>query len=1188
MNWTDEQSRAVTFRGNNVLVSAGAGAGKTAVLVERIKKQVIDERVSITKILVVTFTNAAALEMKEKVRSAVLKELEATESGNRSERTYLSEQLRNFGSAYISTFHSFALGIIRKYYYICGLSPNFKVAEQEVTELLKQEALDNIFETEFDNKRKDFYSFNGKYSSSRNNYGARELIKSTYEFIQSLPDPKKWINEKIRCGDMIVVSDMIVELIIRKLAVAEHYVSRIMALLDESATPGTFGNYLALHDEISKLKQDISSSAFKLGKENYDVIGKRLSELNFSYMIKRNENDFIDMVKEDIKLFNETAKEQIARVVNDYFVYSYDEYQKTIEINKEDAKTLKRLVFEFDEEFTKLKRNENIIDFSDIEHIALKILADEEISEDYRNQFEYIYIDEYQDSNLVQEEIINRIKKEDNLFMVGDVKQSIYKFRLAEPEIFVKKMHGYKNDESFGHLINLSTNFRSQSPILKSVNYMFSKIMNSPQSGVRYGEEEKLTSGLRNDQYEEMPVELYQIQTSEISDTRTYSVADEEIKELKTVEIDARLTAKVIKENIGREYYNSKENRIKRMRAGDIVVLLRSVSNRASVYQEALENLGIFSFIDESEGYFNTIEIQIFVNLLKVIDNRNQDIALISVLRSPIFSFSIDELAKVRIFQKKGSYFDSLCNYKETGPDRMLRNKVRDVFFRIDEWKKDALFMTLESFIWKLYDDTGYYNYVSALPMGERRKKNLDLLAVRGRNFQQVAISGIYGFLSYIDMLSKKKINIQQAAAVREDDDVVRIMTVHKSKGLEFPMVVAAGLGIRLGGKINTDSYAYHNELGVGLKPTDPISKAMPDNLMYKIINYKNSMEALAEEQRVLYVALTRARDKLVMVGADKKIHARGQISYDFSVETEIGNSYLSWIAPLMADNPYGRIKYVEPAELIGNESFTSEKNYRSSADIFESLKNNALKYSGDDFEEVEKKLSFAYKTREQDVKSRYSVSELISTGIKKNNRLSDMDKKSFDDIKLHKDNMTAAERGILVHLILELISFRKIYEETSRGRTVIDAVKEQIEELISQGRLDREKTDSISYEQVAVFFETEAGKLILSGYEPDNQMVLYKERSFVFKKFLERESQEITVIGKIDCLANIAGKWYIVDYKTDTVNLNIKEDERNRLYEEYRDQLSYYKEAIENSFGEPVCEVHLISLSLGESIRVF
>ena len=268
-------------------------------------------------------------------------------------------------------------------------------------------------------------------------------------------------------------------------------------------------------------------------------------------MIKRNENDFIDMVKEDIKLFNETAKEQIARVVNDYFVYSYDEYQKTIEINKEDAKTLKRLVFEFDEEFTKLKRNENIIDFSDIEHIALKILADEEISEDYRNQFEYIYIDEYQDSNLVQEEIINRIKKEDNLFMVGDVKQSIYKFRLAEPEIFVKKMHGYKNDESFGHLINLSTNFRSQSPILKSVNYMFSKIMNSPQSGVRYGEEEKLTSGLRNDQYEEMPVELYQIQTSEISDTRTYSVADEEIKELKTVEIDARLTAKVIKENTG-------------------------------------------------------------------------------------------------------------------------------------------------------------------------------------------------------------------------------------------------------------------------------------------------------------------------------------------------------------------------------------------------------------------------------------------------------------------------------------------------------------------------------------------------------------------------------------------------------------------------------------------------------------
>lgn len=1190
MKWTEEQNDAIVSGGNNILVSAGAGAGKTAVLVERIKKQVIDEKIGITKILVVTFTNAAALEMKEKIRAAIFSELERLEDDETDKREYLSEQLRSFGNTSISTFHSFALSVIREYYYLCDLSPNFKVAEQDSTELLEQEALDLIFEKEYREKRKEFYEFNEKYSSGKNNYGARTAISDTYKFIRSLPNPMEWLANKADSPSMKTVSAMIKPIILRKLEVAIYYMARAMEMTGNGDTPETNNNYMTVFNELESLKELFEDHKLFLDEKSYDAVGERLSEISFSYLIKRSESKLLESYKESIKECTEAAKNQIEKLISDFFSYSYEEYEKTILRTNKDLAELKYLVEEFDKIFAGLKRQENIIDFSDIEHMALKILANNDIAKEYRNKFEYIYIDEYQDSNLVQEEIVNSIKRSDNLFMVGDVKQSIYKFRLAEPEIFIKKMEDYQGDNKKGKIINLRTNFRSKDPILSSVNYFFSKIMNSPQSGLSYGERESLITGQKNHSEYNFPPELYQVKIPASKDD-TFDHIDDEIKSLKSVEIDAKLTAEIIKKNIGKKYHNGKTDEVKNLEARDIVILLRAVSGRADIYRKALEEADIPAFIEESEGYFDTIEIQVFINLLKVIDNRNQDIPLISVLISPIFNFSVEELAAIRIFKNRGSYFESMYEYEKAGDNKELREKIVDFFKCIDKWKKDAMFMTLEAFILKLYEESGYYTYVSALPMGEKRKKNLDLLAVRGRNFQEIAISGIYGFLSYINMIKKKRINIPQATAVKETENVVRIMTIHKSKGLEFPMVIVAGMGTRIGGMQNMGACTFHNELGIGIRPNDVISKAMADNLMYKIIESKNFYEGLAEEQRVLYVALTRARDKLIMVGSSKKSLDYGKMSDDFSVETEVGNSYLSWISPLMLENPNGKTykMNLENLDFLCKEEKEDIKVNINKKELLEKLEKEALSEEKDEkYNEISEKLAYVYESEEQSIKSRYAVTELIKTGLRKNLKMTESDWNSFGNINLHKSKMSAAEKGILVHLILELISFKNVYEDiTEKKLTIEQSVKNRVATLVNKGQIEESKLGEISLKAVEAFFETEAGKLILSGYEKENEMILYKERSFVFKKFLEEENQEITIIGKIDCLFNINGKWYIVDYKTDMVNKNNPEAEKARLCKEYREQMKLYKEAIEDCFREKVAEVHLILLSLKESVKV-
>ncbi len=1182
MRWTDEQNAAITSAGSNVLVSAGAGAGKTAVLVERIKQQIIKQRVPVNELLIVTFTNAAAMEMKEKIRKAIFDELSSGNITKEDDRIFLTDQIKNFSVASISTFHSFALSVIRKYYYVCGISPNFKVAEQESTELLKEEALENLFQKEFECKNEDFYRFNYKFSGVKNNLGAASLIKDTYEFIRSLPYPDEWLNDKSNVGSMQYVADMIYTVIYRKLKVAEYYISRSLELIDDSITPGTFSNYAALKEDLINSIGLLEKNLLKKGREGYEAFGNSLKSLSFSYLNKRNESKLLEGVKEDLKDNIDEAKKQVKYLIDTYFKFSYDEYEDSIETIKEDTKTLVRLVGEFENEFSRLKREASIIDFADIEHFALTILADEDIADEYRKQFRYIYIDEYQDSNLVQEEIISRIKRHDNLFMVGDVKQSIYKFRLAEPEIFIDKSNRYKNTEESGVLINLRTNFRSKQCILESVNYMFSKIMNSPQSGMSYGQEETLVVGQDADSRYNFPVELINVDLSDEED------ADEEIKGMKVVQAEALATANVIKENIGKEFFDSKESKVRTLEARDIVILLRAVTGKAQYYQEALQSVGISAFVDESEGYFNSVEIQVFVNLLKIIDNRDLDIPLVSVLKSPIFNFTLEELASIRIHMKTSSYFDAMYDYWENGDNETIKSKIDNVLKSLEKWKQDAMFMSMENLIWKLYDETGYYNYVSSLPFGERRKKNMDMLLLKAAKFQEVAISGIYGFLTYVDMLSKKRINVPQATAIKESENVVRIMTIHKSKGLEFPMVVVSGTGSKLGGGNSSSLCKFHNELGLALKPRDSVSKEMADNLMYRVIENRNHHESIAEEQRILYVALTRPKDKLFIIGASKKKSREFAATEDFLVEMESGNTYLSWLLPLMKRNPYGKVTHISSAELIKPENNDEKESLMPVRKKIEILEERAASHSTDteDYRNIASKLSYAYKSREQDIKSRYSATEIAKHGAKIKKEKVPIDEESFKQISLYKNKKTAAEKGVIIHTILELINFKEVCKDLKLGKNEDAVIKEHIDFLIKNGRITHEDLEGIPIKKVVNFFKTDAGKIIMSGYEDDGNMILYKERSFVYKDIIE--GQELTIIGKIDCLFNINGNWHIVDYKTDTVNPLQPEEEKSRLLLEYTKQMEIYKRAVEDCFGEPVAGVHLVSLSLGESIKVF
>ena len=860
------------------------GSGKTAVLVERIINKVINEKVNIDEILVVTFTNAAASEMRERILDAIYKKLD-----EEPENENLQKQITLLNKASICTIDSFCLEVVRNYFYeLENISPNFRIADTSEIELLKQEIIDDIFEEKYETENEDFSKLINIYTSYRDDTPLKELVLKIYSYIQSNPFPKKWLNEKVEMFNLeSKIEEDFGQTIWGRVLLQEVKETAI----DSIKSLETIERHLSVEKELEKFWQVIRNDLEQLkilsdSTNSWDKSYEICQNLEFVTWPRKNSNLEI---KEKAKITRDEVKEKIKSITTKILNCTSKEANQDIYDMYGILKKLKDLILEFTKEFSKRKRDKNIVDFHDIEHFALEILlkTDEngnvqksEIAKKYENKFKEVAIDEYQDSNLVQEYILTAVSNNKNIFMVGDVKQSIYKFRQAMPELFLEKYENYKKKEEKQEddnlKIQLFKNFRSKENILKFTNNIFQDIMSKQLGDILYNEEEYLNLGASYPKIEQnQKIEIDVIQTKELEDEeKTYIEENEELQDdehIEDIELEARFVTNKIQELIENKYqvYDKKKEAYRDIEYKDIVILLRATSKSAPIYEQEILNLGIPVFADSSQEYLDSIEIQTIMSLLKIIDNPIQDIPLVTVLRSPIGKFTDDELIQIRLNDKKDNFYT--CMQKAViSCDEKLKNKIQSFLNNLDSWRKEQEYLALDELIWKIYVDTGYYNYVSLMPNGLLRQANLKMLFERAKQYETASFKGLYNFIHFIEKIHLSSGDLGAAKIIGENENVVRIMSIHKSKGLEFPVVFLSSTGKQFNLMDLNKSILLHQEMGIGVKYIDYEKQIQYDTLSKAAIRNKVFIETLSEEMRILYVALTRAKEKLIITGIEK------------------------------------------------------------------------------------------------------------------------------------------------------------------------------------------------------------------------------------------------------------------------------------------------------------------------------
>ena len=1144
--WTKEQAEAIRKRGKNILVSAAAGSGKTAVLVERIKKLISEENISLDEMLIVTFTNAAASEMREKIVSAI------------------PEQMDQIHKSHISTFHSFALDVIRRYFHLIEIEPGFRICDETQKILLQNAAMDELFRLKFEEGAEDFLVFLRLYGSGKNEDAVKKMILDTHSFIQSLPDPMDWLYQKTNLLRQDTESfrsqqpfGEIREDILELLETALFSAMKVKKVLES----------YSLKSLAQKAEEDLVmlreiQAAFVADFETGAELVRSSKFKTFTAAKEEKEN--YEAVREDIGLLRQEAKDALKNISTRYCMKFLSAYVEEMNETANAAATLYQLVDSFDWIYSRNKEKQGVIDFSDIEHYALRILAHEEAAEEYRTKCRYIFSDEYQDSKMVQECLIKCICRENNLFMVGDVKQSIYKFRLAEPEIFIQKYETYRKGEDPESVkIDLNRNFRSKEQIIKTVNAVFEKVMTKRRAGMLYDEESELKKGVTYDGALNYPVELCLV--DERGDEEE---VDDEIKDMKRAELEAAAAALIVKKAKGLPFYDEKEKKEKLLQNKDIVILLRSTANVADIYREALQREGIPAYIDIGDGFFDTLEVSVFLNFLKIIDNRRQDIPFLSALRSPIFGFSVTELSLVRSQKKKGSYFDAFLSSAKEGESQELREKANSVLGKLNYYRKRSKFLPLSEFVWEVLRDSEYYLYAGALPGGNQRQANLRALADKASLYEANFSKGLFGFINYIEAIKKGRIAAAPVKLIGESDDVVRIMTVHKSKGLEFPMVLVGGLGRRFRAQ-SSDRVTMHKDLGLALKQIDRERNCQRRTLLQEIIDRRKNRDDLAEEIRILYVALTRAKDKLILLGTvsdvEKTLHIAG-LKRDRGLFGE--SCYFDFLLPTIGFSAEVR------RSIVGRKSLSHDKesNRMKREQLRDAFFGDAECCVPSIASKVESRLSWEYPFPcAADIKSKYSVSELAKEAQPTFGLSPSMVRGSAQKGELASPSASeAARRGTIYHKVMEQLPFVP-------GGMDEEEIRAFVEEMVARELLTREEAAEIAAKKIAAFFASDIGKRACSAES------IYKEISFNLKK--KREGETIIVQGTIDCYFIENGNYILLDYKTNFVG--DKKEEIEGLGEFYRPQLSLYKEALEEIRGVKVSEMHLYLFAADKGIQL-
>lgn len=1211
VKWTNEQLQAIQEKNSNILVAAAAGSGKTAVLVERIIHKIIDEQMDIDKILVVTFTNAAASEMRERILEAIYKKLEEN-----PENVHLQRQIILLNKASICTIHSFCLDVIHNHFYEIDLPSNFKIADTAEIDLLKQEVLDDLFEQKYTENDKNFIELLENYTNYRGDEALQELVLKIYKFIQSSPFPIKWLQEKLellKIKDKDISQTIWGKLIIQ--TVDDDIQESIMQLEVTKSK-------MALYPEMTKFYQTISEDIINLQDlqkyNSWDELYIKL--LNFNFSKWPVDKKVINDLKEDSKAIRDKVKKHIKEKTAKLLSCSQEQAVKDLKIITPILEKLSNLVTEFTKNFAEKKKEKNCIDFNDIEHFALKILLDEnnnptEVAKKYKEKFEEIAIDEYQDSNLVQEAILTSISKGNNIFMVGDVKQSIYKFRQARPELFLQKYDEYKNKEEKAQEDNLKIqlfhNFRSRQNILNITNLVFESIMSKELGDINYNENEYLNYGANYPEPEEVKnyagiAELDIIDLKE-DESITAFEGEEDEEEQERVEddvLEAKFVANKIQELLNSNYMVfDKKQGYRKIRPKDIVILLRATSNLSPIYEKELSDLELPVFSDTSGTYLDTVEIQTILSVLKIIDNPLQDIPLVVVLRSSICNFTDNDLITIRLTDRNCNFYEALIKTRLIC-DGDLKNKIESFLEKLEKWKSISQYMPLDEFIWQIYLDTGYYQYVGLLPNGAMRQANLKTLFEKAKQYEKASFKGLFNFIQFIDKLKKQNGDLASAKLIGENEDVIRIMSIHKSKGLEFPVVFLCNSHKKFNMQDLNDNILLHQDIGFGPTIMDTTRKIKYSSIAKDAIKLKMKQETLSEEQRILYVALTRAKEKLYITGRSKdftkyvqdknkvlEMYESENIKLDAKLMKK-ANSYLDWIMYVYLFNQ-GRTITLKGESYKLSDIITL--NVSNKKDLLKALAKEEVVEQIDLKEKIEQILK--NKSDEENKKSEQALKELLEwkydyivdttlptkssvTKIKQEKiKLEEIlkgieseeveYKKSYTPKFMQEDKkISSAEKGTLVHLCIQRLDERKDYELKDIQNMILNLVEK---EIITQNEADAIDVNLIyQYTKSQLFEELRKAKEVHKEQPfyiniPAKDVVSEAENSK--KNILVQGIIDLYYIDKNDNLV-------LIDFKTDYISN--EPNAKEKILDKYKVQLEIYKTALEQALNRKTSKTAL------------
>lgn len=1232
--WTKEQLKAIDTRRCNLLVAAAAGSGKTAVLVERIIKIVTDEKnpVDIDKLLVVTFTSAAAAEMRERIAAAITKALERNPSSKSLQR-----QLTLLSRANITTMHSFCLDVIKNNFHTIDLDPAFRIGDETEGTLLKNEILDEMFEDYYEKDDMEFFNLVEAYSGSKDDEKLKEMVLDLYRFSMSGPWPEKWLTEKAEEFNISSLEELDktvwVEVLKNDINMeVDSFINLYYKAIEMINETEGIEEYLdTFNDELSRIIN--LKESLNLGlSEIYD----KLFKISFGRLKSIRKNKVSDVDAQNlVKSIRDEVKKKICKLQDDIFMLSPTEMLEGINLTYPFMKKLSEITLEFSKRFSERKKEKNMLDFNDLEHLCLKILIDKteegdtipsKVSENFRELFDEVLVDEYQDSNNVQEAIINLVSRKNtdnpNVFMVGDVKQSIYRFRQAKPELFLEKYNTYsRNDEGKNKVIQLYKNFRSREEVINAVNYIFKEVMSLNVGELEYTEDEALNLGANfkelNEEgaYKGGEVELHILDKNIASENE-----DDDEEDIDSINLEARVVARRINELMSQA--NEEKFRVLDKETGeyrplkykDIVILLRATKNWSEIFLDELGLSGIPVYADTGSGYFESIEIRTIMSLLKIIDNPLQDVPMIAVLKAPFARFNAEELADIRMIDKSKYFYENILEIVngDIEVSDELKKKCSIFIENLNKWRDKSVYTPIDEFIWYLYMDTSYYGYVGAMPNGVLRQANLKILFQRAKQYEETSFKGLFNFINFINKLRKSSGDMGSAKILGENEDVVRIMSIHKSKGLEFPVVFLAGAGKQFNLMDLNNRILHHDDLGFGPDYIDLEKRISYSTLPKEAIKKKIRLETLSEEMRILYVAFTRAKEKLIITGATRDIDktvekwvqaASVEKSKISPAEVLKGKSYLDWIGMALCQHKDGeplRERIGISSGIAKDDLSTWKVNLWDSNNLFVEKNLEAVDEISIDEElfinsraetvdkEIARRLGYEYKYLDSTtIKSNISVSDLKKAGYEPSDEY--RGESLFKEKPVlkprflqEKKGLSGAERGTAMHFVMQKIDYDRVDS--------LENIKMQLEEMLQNELLTKDEFKAVNPYKIYNFFKSELGKNILKVYKEGG--IIHRELPFFtrisaskVKEDISKESynEEVRLQGVIDLFFELDGEIILVDYKTDYVEDNIEEEMNRR----YKIQLDYYSDAIKKITGKVVNKRYLYLFYIDKAIEL-